>query len=534
MTRMSLRHCFLPILVLLLAFPVLNASASGPATDPAAQSAGAPNWRLADAARDGSLSRVQTLLDQGVDPNSRDRSGTPALVWAAIRSQTNTLGQLLSAGADPALGDRNGVTALMWAAWNGDTGSLITLLDAGADPNQQDRYGFTALWVGTYNSAGDSEFAAPLLQAGARPDSPGPNGLTPLMISAKNGLRELGQRLIKAGARIGASDRQRRNALHHALLNGHSALLPALLRAADKETLNQADRIGLTPLLIAVSRGDHALIATLLEAGADANPSNNRNNDAKDTNSRYDPPSPLALSIVTSLCRGQAAETLLQHGADPNGVDQHGRPALLLAVSQGCQGLVDRLLEAGANIDARDSNGIGVLSSAIDSGQLRLARVLLSRGAKPGSEEGPAAIISLLERKHPADGLLKALLDAGADANARDRHGTPALVLAVRANNEQAVRLLTTAGAQINATDNSGASALMVAAESGRLAIAKVLLEAGADPALRDRMYAESALNKARMTGNTEIERLLQQVTSRSPPGDQATEQEAPLTARSN
>jgi len=533
-TVMSLYpHCphFWRVLVLLLGtLPVLNASAAGLPAAPTT----AANWQLADAARDGSLNRVQALLDQGIDPNSRDRSGTPALVWAATRSQTETLVQLLNAGADPALGDRNGVTALMWAAWNGDAEAITTLLDAGADPNEQDRYGFTALWVGSYNSAGDSGFAAPLLQAGARPDTPGPDGLTPLMLCAKNGARELGQALIEAGARVGAVDQQRRNALHHALLNGHRALLPALLRSHDKEALDQADRIGLTPLLSAISQSDPALITALLEAGADANGGNN-------ANTGRDHPSPLALSVATSLCRGQAAETLLQHGADPNGADQHGNPALLLAVRQGCHGLVDRLLEAGADIQARDADGVGVIGTAIDSGQLRLTRVLLARGAKPAAG-GPSPIISLLAGNQPIGGLLQALLDAGPDAvtaaNARDQHGTPALLLATRANNETAVRTLIAAGVQVDATDNSGASALMAAAEMGRLGIAKLLLQAGADPGLRDRMYSESALNKARMAGHTEVEQLLQKAAGarigKRAPQDKAGNKEAPLTARAN
>jgi len=538
-TEMLLYRRLLPVLVLLLGIaPVLSTSAAGPpakpgsppANSPAGSPTGASNWQLADAARDGSLNRVQTLLDQGVDPNSRDRGGTPALVWAATRSQTETLMQLLNAGADPGLGDRNGVTALMWAAWNGDTHAITTLLDAGADPNEQDRYGFTALWVGSYNSAGDSDFAAPLLQAGARPDTPGPNGLTALMWCAENGAHELGQRLIEAGARVGAVDRRQRNALHHALLNGHRALLPALLRTPDKEALNQADHIGLTPLLIAISQSDPGLIAGLLEAGADAN----GGNDAK---AGRDHPSPLALSITTSLCRGQAVEALLQHGADPNGSDQHGNPALLLAVRQGCHGLVDRLLEAGADINARNAGGNGVISTAIDGGQLRLTRVLLARGATPAAR-GPSPIISLLAKNRPAGGLLQALLDANSDAataaNARDRDGTPALLLATRANNEAAVRVLIAAGAQVDATDNSGAGALMAAAEMGRLGIAKVLLQAGADPGLRDRMYAESALNKARMAGNTEVEQLLQQATATRMGDKNRDTKEAPLTARAN
>lgn len=492
---------------------------------------GAPDWRLADAARQGHSHQVQALLDQGVNPNSRDRGNTPALLWATRHAQTATLRQLLGAGADPNLGDRNGVTALMWAAWNGDQTALQLLLEGGADPRLRDHFGFDALWVGAYNSAGDSAFAAALLEAGADPDSRGPEGITALMLAADRGLRELGETLLQGGARVDIVDQRQRNALHHALLQGHAALLPPLLRAADPAVLNRADSIGLTPLLIAVSRSDPVLIDNLLKAGADAN---------------GDGPSPLALSVSTGLCRGMASEALLRHGADPDGRNQHGRPALLLAVAQGCQGLVARLLEAGADINAVDNAGNSVLTEAINSGQLRLARLLLRHGAKPDSQpDGTAhprgrskggatpAIIALLQQHRPASTLLlQELLDAGASVDVRDKHGTPALLLATRNGNHPAVRLLAAAVGDIDATDPSGRSALMIATRAGDRALVEQLLRAGANPRLRDQLYAESAIDIARGSGHDALQALLEQTTTPTDRDPSASSIELPLTAR--
>ncbi|MCY4331669.1 MAG: ankyrin repeat domain-containing protein [Cyanobacteria bacterium MAG CAR1_bin_15] len=56
---------------------------------------------------------VQTLLDAGADPNTRDKYGFTPLHWAAIFSKIPAVVQvLLDAGADPGAKTENGLTAL--------------------------------------------------------------------------------------------------------------------------------------------------------------------------------------------------------------------------------------------------------------------------------------------------------------------------------------------------------------------------------------------------------------------------------------
>lgn len=50
----------------------------------------------------------------------------------------------------------------------------------------------------------------------------------------------------------------------------------------------------------------------------------------------------------------QCVEILLEHGADSNVVDLHGRGALHVAAVQGDVNVVVALLEHGARIDAQD------------------------------------------------------------------------------------------------------------------------------------------------------------------------------------
>ena len=76
---------------------------------------------------------------------------------------------------------------------------------------------------------------------------------------------------------------------------------------------------------------------------------------------------------------------------------------------------------------------------------------------------------------------LEALLDAGADVNARDEHGQTALMNAARDGHAAMVRLLVARGADLDHTAKFNLSALMLAVISGRDAIVGILADAGAD-----------------------------------------------------
>jgi ankyrin repeat protein len=110
---------------------------------------GACGWRsetpLVDAARNGDVAMLASLLDRGGDPNERAGiNGWTVLMHAVATRQHATARALLDAGADPDLagGER---TALLLAAGLGDEEMVGLLLDAGADAQYQTADGFNAL-----------------------------------------------------------------------------------------------------------------------------------------------------------------------------------------------------------------------------------------------------------------------------------------------------------------------------------------------------------------------------------------------------
>lgn len=81
----------------------------------------------------------------------------------------------------------------------------------------------------------------------------------------------------------------------------------------------------------------------------------------------------------------------------------------------------------------------------------------------------------------PKDELLVALLDLGANPNAKDERHEPALLNAVYINNYKRMRILLDHGADTNATDSGGATAVATLASLNGFEQVYYLLEHGAD-----------------------------------------------------
>ncbi len=128
--------------------------------------------------------------------------------------------------------------------------------------------------------------------------------------------------------------------------------------------------------------------------------------------------------------------------------------------------LAERLLREGADANARRPNGVTALINAARYGQLDLMRLLLSKGADPDAASTDGEITALGQALAspavgkscaPADAV-KALLEAGADANAPAGGWTP-LLIALSNDDADSVGALLAAGADPKARSPDGATA---------------------------------------------------------------------------
>src|SRR5258706_1879822 len=129
------------------------------------------------------------------------------------------------------------------------------------------------------------------------------------------------------------------------------------------------------------------------------------------------------------------------------------------------------------------------LIEAIRAKDARRVRAAIAAGATVGGQDGQKSALHLAAEVGDAE-VIKALPKAGVrklliKTDAADR--TPLMYAAAKGNVATA-RALIELGADVNARNSFGDTALRVAASDGTLDVAKLLLEAGGDPNLPGRM----------------------------------------------
>ncbi len=126
--------------------------------------------------------------------------------------------------------------------------------------------------------------------------------------------------------------------------------------------------------------------------------------------------------------------------------------------------------------------------------------------AAGAADDSAARLVAAARRGDAA--AVAALAREGADPNARDEAGRPALVLAAGVGRADAVRALLRAGARPDAAARDGWTALHQAAEAGDAATARALLDAGATPDVVSRARG-TALDVAERRGRDVMAALL-------------------------
>lgn len=159
--------------------------------------------------------------------------------------------------------------------------------------------------------------------------------------------------------------------------------------------------------LHAAAYGTTEEVLGILDSGVDVNA---RNEGSRET------------ALMTTAGGGnlETVRLLIERGADVNAKSVEGGTALLVAIEQHNEDVVDYLLAHGANANDKLSvePGLTALCMAAQRGYLRILKALLDAGADPEKRagDGSTALVNAAFKGH--DDVARELIMAGADKKA--------------------------------------------------------------------------------------------------------------------
>ena len=298
-------------------------------------------------------------------------------------------------------------------------------------------------------------------------------------------------------------------ALHWAVRHDDLETAKSLLAA--KANPKAANRYGVTPLSLACTNGNAAMLTLLLDAGADA------------TTPLRGGETPLMTAARTG--KVGAVKVLLARGSDVNAKVADGQTALMWAAAEGHTAVVEALIAAGADVRPTVPLGLDAMLFAVRAGHIETVRALLKAGVdinavtaptvKPNSKQPPrgsSALTVAVENGHFE--LAAVLLDLGANPNDMRSGYTPLHIISWirkpdigedegdpipedhgKLTSEEFIRKIVAKGADVNARltggpsgggriNRKGCTPFMLAADTADTAFMKLLIELGADPTI--------------------------------------------------
>jgi ankyrin repeat protein len=314
-----------------------------------------------------------------------------------------------------------------------------------------------------------------------------------LPLAVRNDWNEVVDALLEMKASPSSIDEEGRSAISYCADLGYASYAKDLI--ARGAFVDQLDKIGRTPLLIAAEKGHHEVVELLLDTG-------HVNIEAKGSDHK----TPLATAVEKGYV--ETATLLLEKGADPNAKDGNGVTPLLWAARLGYEAVVRLLLEKGADPNAKDGNGVTPLLWAARLGYEAVVRLLLEKGADANATTENGMTPLLLAARHDHEAVVRLLLEKGSDVNAKNQNGMTPLLWAAWNDSEANVRLLLK-DADVTVRDKRGMTPLLWAALYGSKDIVRLLLEKGADITAKNN-NGKTPLDVASSRGHTAITKLLQ------------------------
>ncbi|QEN08006.1 hypothetical protein EXM22_08420 [Oceanispirochaeta crateris] len=390
------------------------------------------------------------------------------------------------------------------------------LLDQGLPVNIRDEKGQTLLAKSILHS---TPLASLLIERGADPNLPGPEGVSPLMTALTIHLEDdvtLLEELAAAGADLGARDSQGWSALTYAILYGQNTKVmetlitlgvdpeirddfgtPGFFWAAayaddtgfvasllkDKAKAGWRDKDGWTPLMGALRFGNTPeMVALLAEMTPDGRIRDGIGRTLEEFKSEYEKNSPYQAPVeLDRLIKNKRV-----YPADSIPVGGDLNKALLEVIRWGKDpAIAELLISEGADPNASDEEGFTALMTASAYSSYDMVRTLIRRGASV-FDITPSGWTAFHLAAWSSDSRISSLLmEEGWDVDVRDFDNWTALMWVMRNHGSpEHIQLLLDAGADAEARSYRNETVLHLACSAWvapHLESLDLLIEAGTD-----------------------------------------------------
>jgi ankyrin repeat protein len=183
--------------------------------------------------------------------------------------------------------------------------------------------------------------------------------------------------------------------------------------------------------------------------------------------------------------------------------------ALIQAVDANAIDFVSTLADLGADVNATDATtDEPVLLKAAQNGYTEIVRALVENGADVEAKDSYDLTALFLAAYEGYTDIVQLLLDYGADISVRNAYGMSALLWTAWNGHTETLQVLLDRGADVEEQDNSEETALIKAAYQGHTEIVRILLDRNVDVNVKNSDGAD-ALIYAAWQGYTEIVQLL-------------------------
>ena len=479
--------------------------------------------QLHSAQRDSDVTEMKSTLPRGFSVDCRNTTGRTPLMNAALNGNVQVVKSVIKRGADPSLMDNRGWNTLHCAAQGGDT-DIISLihthlpnidsktgegdtplmlaascgklhavkwfLEKGATVACESNKGWNTLHYAA--QGGDTDIISLIHTHLPNIDSKTGEGDTPLMVATLWGKLHAVEWFLEKGATVACENNVGWNTLHYAAQGGDTDIISLI--HTHLPNIESKTGEGYTPLMVAAFTGKLHAVKWFLEKGATV---------ACECNRGWN----------TLHCAAKGGDTdiiSLIHTHLPN-IDSktgEGDTPLMVATLWGKLHAVEWFLEKGATVACENNVGWNTLHYAAQGGDTDIISLIHTHLPNIESKTSNGFTPLMVAALHGELLAVKWFLEKGATVACKDYRGWNTLHRAAEGGDTDIISLIHTHLPNIDSKTGEGDTPLMLAASCGKLHAVKWFLEKGATVACENNV-GWNTLHCAAQGGDTDIISLI-------------------------